>query len=59
MRNGLQAASAATIRPARRETSFAAAPYATGMTATPASAENERSPASPWPNTWVQDHASR
>ena len=59
MRNGLQAASPATIRPARRETSFAAAPYATGMTATPTSAENERSPASPWPNIRDQNHAIR
>ncbi len=57
MRNGLQAASAATITPARRETSFAAAPYATGMTATPASAESERTPASPWPNTRAHSQA--
>ena len=47
MSRGLHVASAAAIRPARRETSLAPAANTTGIIATPASAENDRSPTSP------------
>ncbi len=54
---GLQAVSAAAITPARREINLAPAPYATGTTSTPHSAESERRPASPKPNTRAHTHA--
>ena len=47
----VHATSAAATRPARRETSTAPAPYATGIVAVPASAESVRSPTSPSPNS--------
>jgi hypothetical protein len=54
----LTAARAATISPARVLASRFAARYATGMVAVPASAENERSPASLWPKTCAQSQPS-
>src|SRR5436853_3741833 len=56
-RKGLTATIAAASTPARRETSVAAAPYATGTVAVPTSAESERSPASPKPKIRVHGHA--
>ncbi len=45
--SGLQAVSAAAIKPARREINFDPAPYATGTTSTPHTADSDRRPVSP------------
>ena len=57
--SGLHAASAAAITPARREISFAPAPYTTGTTAVPASAESARSGVSVYPKSRAQTQATQ
>ena len=57
--SGLQVASAAAINPARRETSFAPAPYTTGTSSTPHTAESERRGASLYPKTRAHTHATQ
>ena len=57
-RNGLVATSPAATTPVRRDTRTTPAPYATGIVAVPASAESDRSPTSPSPNTELQAQAT-
>ena len=59
MSSGLQATSAAATQPARREINVRAAAYAAGTVAMPASAESERKPASPKPNTRAHTQATQ
>ena len=57
IRNGLKAANAAAITPARRETRSRPPRYAIGTTAIPASADSERNAASPVPRTCAHAQA--
>ena len=56
--NGLSAVNAAATTPARRETSSRPHRYAIGITAVPTSADSDRSPTSPVPNTRAHSHPS-
>ncbi len=55
--NGFTATKRAASSPARREMSSRPHRYVSGITAVPISAENDRSPASLAPNTFVHGHA--
>ena len=55
---GLTATSAAAPSPAARDTSARPAHHATGIVAVPNSADSDRMPTSPLPNTFVHSQAS-
>ena len=55
---GLKATRAAAPSPAARATSVRAAHHATGIVAIPKTADSDRIPTSPDPNSLVQTHAS-
>ena len=58
MSSGLNAQSAAAMTPVLRPTSSRPSTNASGMVAVPNTADSDRSPTSPVPNTFAQTHAS-